>query len=193
MKNNEKEMKFNLQLFADEQGGEGTQPEGQAVDYEQEYKKQMLEIEKLKNAMSKTNSENAEYKRKEIEAKQKELEKMSDDERKAKEFEDLMESNKKLQAQLEEIQIEKEFLGCGFTKEEFDAMKDKKFSISAWGELFKAKTDELTKSITANLMKQTTPIENLGNGTTDGSKTKSDFAKRQELLAKKDTSGKVEL
>ena len=78
MENNKKGF-MNIQLFGDEPTG-ATTPETQNTqppekDYKHEYEKQLMEIEKLKNAISKTNSENAEYKRKE-------LEKMSDDEKK---------------------------------------------------------------------------------------------------------------
>lgn len=193
MNNNKKSI--NLQLFAEgEQTGADTQPDTQPqVDYEQEYKKQAIELERLKNAISKTNSENAEYKRRELEAKEKEIAKLSDEEKRAKEFDDLKKSNEELQTQLKQIQTEKEFLGCGFTKEEFESMTEKGFTIAAWGELFKAKLEENTKSVTANLIKGTTSKENMGDGTANSSKTKSGFASFQEKESKRTANGKVEL
>ena len=95
-----------------------------SIDYEKEYQKQAMEIERLKNAISKTNSENAEYKRKE-------LEKMSDEEKKAKELQDLIDSKTKIEAELQEMKLEKEIYAKGFTDDECAKLKKSGVSVSA--------------------------------------------------------------
>lgn len=174
---------INLQFFADNEGAttpttnsdpQTQQPTTPSVDYEQEYKKQAMEIERLKNAISKTNSENAEYKRKE-------LEKMSDEEKKAKELQDLIDSKTKIEAELQEMKLEKEIYAKGFTDDECAKLKKSGVSVSAiscFAEILKARIEENTKNVKATLIKDTTPVEKLGKGTTEN--PLSDFAKFQK-------------
>lgn len=186
---------INLQFFADNEGAttpttnsdpQTQQPTTPSVDYEQEYKKQAMEIERLKNAISKTNSENAEYKRKE-------LEKMSDEEKKAKELQDLIDSKTKIEAELQEMKLEKEIYAKGFTDAECDKLKKSGVpvgAISCFAEILKARIEENTKNVKATLIKDTTPNEKLGKGTTEP--TMSDFAKFQKTEQAKTQSKKVE-
>lgn len=186
---------INLQFFADNEGAttpttnsdpQTQQPTTPSVDYEQEYKKQVMEIERLKNAISKTNSENAEYKRKE-------LEKMSDEEKKAKELQDLIDSKKKIETELQEMKLEKEIYAKGFTDAECDKLKKSGVpvgAISCFAEILKARIEENTKNVKATLIKDTTPNEKLGKGTTEP--TMSDFAKFQKTEQAKTQSKKVE-
>ena len=174
---------INLQFFADNEGAttpttnsdpQTQQPTTPSVDYEQEYKKQAMEIERLKNAISKTNSENAEYKRKE-------LEKMSDEEKKAKELQDLIDSKTKIEAELQEMKLEKEIYAKGFTDDECAKLKKSGVSVSAiscFAEILKARIEENTKNVKATLIKDTTPVEKLGKGTTEN--PLSHFAKFQK-------------
>lgn len=174
---------INLQFFADNEGAttpttnsdpQTQQPTTPSVDYEQEYKKQVMEIERLKNAISKTNSENAEYKRKE-------LEKMSDEEKKAKELQDLIDSKTKIEAELQEMKLEKEIYAKGFTDDECAKLKKSGVSVSAiscFADILKARIEENTKNVKATLIKDTTPVEKLGKGTTEN--PLSDFAKFQK-------------
>ena len=183
MKNLNKMGAINYQLFADQEGAttpttnsdsQTQQPTTPSVDYEQEYKKQAMEIERLKNAISKTNSENAEYKRKE-------LEKMSDEEKKAKELQDLIDSKTKIEAELQEMKLEKEIYAKGFTDDECAKLKKSGVSVSAiscFAEILKARIEENTKNVKASLIKDTTPVEKLGKGTTEN--PMSDFAKFQK-------------
>ena len=141
---------INLQFFADNEGAttpttnsdpQTQQPTTPSVDYEQEYKKQAMEIERLKNAISKTNSENAEYKRKE-------LEKMSDEEKKAKELQDLIDSKTKIEAELQEMKLEKEIYAKGFTDDECAKLKKSGVSVNAiscFADILKARIEENTK------------------------------------------------
>lgn len=174
---------INLQFFADNEGAttpttnsdpQTQQPTTPSVDYEQEYKKQVMEIERLKNAISKTNSENAEYKRKE-------LEKMSDEEKKAKELQDLIDSKTKIEAELQEMKLEKEIYAKGFTDDECAKLKKSGVSVNAiscFADILKARIEENTKNVKATLIKDTTPVEKLGKGTTEN--PLSDFAKFQK-------------
>lgn len=151
-----------------------------SVDYEQEYKKQSLEIEKLKNAISKTNSENAEYKRKE-------LEKMSAEEKSARELQDLMESNKKMEAELRTMKLEKDLLANGFTGEESEKLINSNFAIKDIADIIKAKVDEAVKSAKAELLKGTTTTPPMGSSATNNSaKTKAQQIAEKEIGA--DTS-----
>lgn len=154
-------------------------------DYKHEYEKQLLEIEKLKNAISKTNSENAEYKRKE-------LDKMTDDEKKAKEFQDLVESNNKMEAELKQMRLEKDLLANGFSAEESDKLIKGNFAVKDIADILKVRLEEQAKSIKAEMLKNTTPEAPMGNGTTTDPKQKSEFAKFQAQQEKNKTQGKVE-
>lgn len=155
-------------------------------DYKHEYEKQLLEIEKLKNAISKTNSENAEYKKKE-------LAKMTDDEKKAKEYQDLVDSANQMKAELEQMKLEKSLLANGFTTEESEKLIKANISISdmkVLTDIIKEKVEMAVKSAKAEMIKDTTPSSPMGKGTANGD-AKSDFQKYQE--SKKTSTTRVEL
>ena len=152
-------------------------------DYKHEYEKQLMEIEKLKNAISKTNSENAEYKKKE-------LAKMSDDEKRAREYEELVEAKNKMEAEIRTMKLEKELLAEGFTVEESEKLITSNFAVKTIAEIVKAKVELAVKSAKAEGIKDTTPNSPLGNGTAKGTE-KSDFAKYQETKQK--TNNEVKL
>lgn len=188
MENNKKGF-MNIQLFGDEPTG-ATTPETQNTqqpekDYKHEYEKQLMEIEKLKNAISKTNSENAEYKRKE-------LEKMSDDEKRQKEYQELVDSNNALAEELRIIKLEKEIMSEGFSAEECKELIDSKFAPKTLANILKARVEVAVKSAGASQLKDGTPNTPMGNGVNTGEE-KSDFAKRQEARASQNSSNKVEL
>ena len=148
-------------------------------DYKHEYEKQLMEIEKLKNAISKTNSENAEYKKKE-------LAKMSDDEKKAKEYQDLVDSANQMKAELAQMKLEKDLLANGFTTEESEKLIKANISIGdmkVLTDIIKEKVDLAVKSAKAELIKDTTPSSPMGNGTTKGD-GESDFKKHQKSKQK---------
>lgn len=179
---------MNIQLFGEDPQG-ATTPETQNTqvpekDYKHEYEKQLLEIEKLKTAISKTNSENAEYKRKE-------LDKMTDDEKKAKELQDLIDSKNKMEAEIKQMKLEKDLLANGFTAEESAKLINSNFSVKDIAEIIKEKVDLAVKSAKAEMIKGTTPSAQMGNGTADGKNEKSDFQKYQESKTK--TNNEVKL
>lgn len=152
-------------------------------DYKHEYEKQLMEIEKLKNAISKTNSENAEYKKKE-------LAKMSDDEKRAREYEELVEAKNKMEAEIRTMKLEKELLAEGFTVEESEKLITSNFAVKSIAEIVKSKVELAVKSAKAEGIKDTTPNSPLGKGTSDAQE-KSAFQLRQE--SKNKTNNRVEL
>ena len=180
--------KFNLQLFADEQQGattpttdNGTTPPTQSIDYESEYKKMVAERDALKTEMEKQKGLKDKYATENAEYKKKELEKMSDEEKKAKELQDLIDSKKKIETELQEMKLEKEIYAKGFTDDECAKLKKSGVSVNAiscFADILKARIEENTKNVKATLIKDTTPVEKLGKGTTEN--PLSDFAKFQK-------------
>ena len=169
-----------------------TPTDTQPIDYEAEYKKMVAErdsfkaeAEKQKQMKDKYATENAEYKRKD-------LEKMSDDEKKAKEYQDLVAKSEQLATELKTMKLEKEALENGFTKDETEKLIKGNFSIKDIAEILNTRLEANTKSVTAGLMKKTTPSEPVGNAAT-GSQKQNDFVAFQKREAEKRTSGKVEL
>lgn len=140
-----------------------TQPQ---FDIESEYKKVLAErdsykaeAEKQKGLKDKYANENASYKKKE-------LDKMSDDEKKAKELQDIMDENKLVKAELQQMKLEKEILASGFTAEECDKLMKGNMAVGVFAEILKARLEENTKSVKASLIKSSTPDAPLGNGST---------------------------
>lgn len=160
-----------------------TETQAPEKDYKHEYEKQLMEIEKLKNAISKTNSENAEYKKKE-------LAKMSDDEKKAKEHEELVNSANQMKEELAKMKLEKEFLANGFTTEETAKLIESSSSPKAIAEIIKAKVELAIKSAKAEAIKEGTTQQPMGNGTSSEG-GKSPFQKFQE--SQKQKTNRVEI
>ena len=189
MENNNKKSWMNIQLFGEGEGAQAPSGEPQdptpSVNYEEAYKKQVAEIARLKESISKTNSENAEYKRKE-------MERMSDEERKAKELQDLISSKEALEAELKNIRIKQDILDNGFTPAECEKLVKGNLSVKDFAEIMKARLDENTKSVTAGLIKKTTPATPMGDGSGSAkTQEKSAFQLRQE--SNRRTTNKVEL
>ena len=186
---NNKKRSMNIQLFAEADGANaqdnngGTQP---SIDYESEYKKMLAEIdsykaevEKQKGLKDKYASENADYKKKE-------LAKMSDDEKKAKEYQDLVDSANQMKAELAQMKLEKDLLANGFTTEESEKLIKANISIGdmkVLTDIIKEKVDLAVKSAKAELIKDTTPSSPMGN--TDGKAQPLSYAER---LAKQNMS-----
>jgi len=191
MENNNKKSWMNIQLFGDGEGAQtpnegGPQdPTQQGVNFEEQCKRQAAEIEKLKAAISKTNSENANYKKKE-------MERMSDEERKAKEIQDILARNDALEAELKTMKQKQEILDNGFTSAECEKLMKGNLSIKDFAEILKARLEENTKSVTAGLVKQTTPATPKGDGIgSANAPTKTAFQLRQESQTR--AKNKVEL
>ena len=170
--------------------GAGTQQ--QPVDYEKEFKALTEKYNSLNNdyikksdAYDKVSSENADYKRKE-------RDKLSDEQKKAQELQDLIDGKNKIEAELKQMRLEKDLLANGFTADECTKLIDGNFAVKDIADILKARLELQEKSIRASLIKDTTPSQPMGNGTTNDSKGKSDFKKFQEEQFKKQTTGKVE-
>ena len=125
-------------------------------------------------------TENAEYKRK-AEAQ------MSDDEKKAKELQDLIDGKKSLEAEVAKLKLERDFSANGFTAEETAKLLDGNFAPKDIADIIKARVDDGVKSAKAESTKNSTAETLLGNGTANKGEAKSDFQKHQESKQSKST------
>ena len=141
------------------------------------------EAKKQKGLKDTYATENAEYKRKEAAQ-------MTDDEKKAKELQDLIDGKKSLEAEVAKLKLEKEFSANGFTAEETAKLIDGNFAPKDIADIIKARVDEGVKSAKAEATKTSTADTLLGNGSAKGD-AKSDFQKHQE--SRQSQSTKVEL
>lgn len=158
----------------------------QEIDYKAEYEKVIAERDGLKTEVDKQKklkdqyaSENAEYKRK-ADAQ------MTEEEKKAKELQEIIDSKNKAEAELAQMRLERECLTNGFTAEETEKLVNGKFAVKDIAEIVKSRVDDAVKSAKAELTKNSTSQELLGKGSADGN-TKSEFQKRQESRQKSST------
>lgn len=128
-------------------------------------------------------TENAEYKRKEAAQ-------MTDDEKKARELQELIDGKKSLEAEVAKLKLERDFSANGFTAEETAKLIDGNFAPKDIADIIKARVDEGVKSAKAEATKSSTAETLLGNGSAKGD-AKSDFQKHQE--SKQIKSTEVEL
>lgn len=163
----------------------------QTFDYESEYKKMLAErdsykaeAEKQKSLKDKYASENADYKKKEID-------KMSAEEKSAKELQELIESNKKYQEQIARFELEKSCTDEGFSADETKKLVESKFSPKVIAEIYAERLKQAQKTFVAETIKNSTPSTPIGNGTGDGSQDKSGFQKFQE--SQKQQNSRVEI
>lgn len=141
------------------------------VDYEAEYKKMVAErdgyraeAEKQKKLKDQYATENAEYKKKSVEN-------MSAEEKRQKEYDELVASNKNFEAELNKLKTERELLANGFTAEESEKLIKDGCPIAlvkTIAEMFNARKTELEKTLKAQLLKETTQTAPMGKGTVGG-------------------------
>lgn len=156
----------------EQNGVVGTQNNTQTqIDFESEYKKVLAErdsykaeAEKQKGLKDKYANENASYKKKE-------LDKMSDEEKRAKEYQELIDAKNTMEAELQQMKLEKEILASGFTAEECDKLMKGNMAVGVFAEILKARLEENTKSVKASLIKSSTPDAPIGNGTAKDTET----------------------
>ncbi len=154
--------------------------------YEQTLKRaETAEAEASKQKGLKDNyaKENAEYKRK-AEAQ------MTDDEKKAKEWQELLDGKANLEAEVAQLKLEKEFVANGFSAEETEKLINGKFAVKDIADIIKARCEEAVKSAKAEATKSSTAETLLGNGSAKGD-VKSDFQKHQESKQKSETIVKL--
>lgn len=138
------------------------------------------EAKKQKGLKDTYATENAEYKRK-AEAQ------MSDDEKKAKELQDLIDGKKSLEAEVAKLKLERDFSANGFSAEETAKLLDGNFAPKDIADIIKARVDDGVKSAKAESTKNSTAETLLGNGTANKGEAKSDFQKHQESKQSKST------
>lgn len=160
---------------------------GTQIDYEAEYNKMVAErdsykaeAEKQKRMKDQYATENADYKKK-AEAQ------MSDEEKRAKEHKELLDSKANLEAEIAKLKLEKEFSANGFSAEETAKLIDGNFAPKDIADIIKARVDEGVKSAKAEATKASTADSLLGNGTANKGDGKSDFQKHQESKQNKST------
>lgn len=196
MANNIKKGSINVQLFAEPQGATTPDNNGAtppSIDYESEYKKVLAErdsykaeAEKQKGLKDKYASENADYKKKEFD-------KLSEDEKKDKAYQDLVEAKNKMEDEIRVMKLEKDLLSNGFSPEQSAKLIKANISIGdmkVLTDIIKEKVDLAVKSAKAEMIKNTTPSSPVGSDTTNGDE-KTGFQKYQASLNK--TNNKVEL
>lgn len=154
--------------------------------YEQTLKRaETAEAEASKQKGLKDNyaKENAEYKRK-AEAQ------MTDDEKKAKEWQELLDGKANLEAEVAQLKLEKEFVANGFSAEETEKLIKGNFAVKDIADIIKARCEEAVKSAKAEATKSSTAETLLGNGSAKGD-VKSDFQKHQESKQKSENIVKL--
>ena len=168
-----------------------TENNGTQIDYEAEYKKMVAErdsykaeAEKQKRMKDQYATENADYKKK-AEAQ------MSDEEKRAKEHKELLDSKANLEAEIAKLKLEKEFSANGLSAEETAKLIDGNFAPKDIADIIKAHVDEGVKSAKAEATKSSTADGLLGNGTANKGDGKSDFQKHQESKAHTETIVKL--
>lgn len=176
--------RFNIQLFAEEAGADAPNTDTQTqIDYESEYRKMLAErdafkaeAEKQKGLKDKYASENAGYKKKE-------LEKMTDDEKKAKEYQELVEAKNQMAEEIRTMKLERDLFANGFTAEESAKLVSSNFAIGdikILTDIIKVRVEEAVKSAKAEGLKSSVQSSPMGNGTADGKVEKTPFQKFQE-------------
>jgi colicin import membrane protein len=160
---------------------------GTQIDYEAEYNKMVAErdsykaeAEKQKRMKDQYATENADYKKK-VEAQ------MSDEEKRAKEHQELLDSKASLEAEIAKLKLERDFSANGFSAEETAKLIDGNFAPKDIADIIKARVDEGVKSAKAEGTKSSTAETLLGNGTANKGEAKSDFQKHQESKQLKST------
>lgn len=153
------------------QGVATTTEQTATIDYEAEYKKMLAErdtykaeAEKQKQMKDKYATENAEYKKKSIES-------LSAEEKRQKEYEELVEREKTLLEKVGRMETEKELFANGFTAEETDKLIKggcPTALVKTIAEMFNARKTELEKTLKAQLLKETTQPAPMGKGTVGG-------------------------
>ena len=141
------------------------------------------EVSKQKGLKDNYAKENAEYKRK-AEAQ------MTDDEKKAKEWQELLDGKANLEAEVAQLKLEKEFVAKGFSAEETEKLIKGNFAVKDIADIIKARCEEAVKSAKAEATKSSTAETLLGNGSAKGD-VKSDFQKHQESKQKSENIVKL--
>lgn len=128
--------------------------------------------------------ENAEYKRKQ-EAQ------MSDEEKRAKEMQELAERAANAEKKMAEMEHRQSGLENGFTADEVAKLVGTGIDFKILKDIIAARVEEAVKSAKAEATKTSTTDPLLGNGTATGGEAKSDFQRHQESKAQTETIVKL--
>lgn len=124
--------------------------------------------------------ENADYKRK-AEAQ------MSDEEKRAKEMQDLIDRATNAEKKMAEMEHRQSGLENGFTADEVEKLSGSNVDFKVLKEIVSARVEEAVKSAKAEGTKSSTTDNLLGKGSADKGEAKSDFQKHQESKQKQST------
>jgi hypothetical protein len=136
-------------------------------------------------------TENADYKRQEVERKKKELDSLPEVERLTKELEAERNARQEADKRFAEMEHKQSGLENGFTADEVAKLVGTNVDFKILKEIVSARVEEAVKSAKAESTKNSTAETLLGNGTANKGEAKSDFQKHQE--SKQSQSTKVEL
>jgi len=157
-----------------------TEPVANKIDYKAEFDKLSAEYQKLKLALDKTNSENADYKRKE-------RERLTDDEKRTLAEQERLEYIKKLEQSNKKFELEKTMLAKGFSQEETNVLvenaSDPKAMAETMADILQARLLNNSKQVKAQILKSNTDIP-------DGSSNSKPLSRKDELLIKLEEANK---
>lgn len=161
-------------------GEPATEPVANKVDYKAEVDKLTAEYQKIKLALEKTNSENADYKRKE-------RERLTDDEKRALAEQERLEYIKKLEQSNRKFELEKTMLAKGFSQDETNILvenaSDPKAMVETMADILQARLQNNEKQVKAQTLKSNTFLP-------DGSLNSKPLSKKEELILKLEEASK---
>ena len=167
----------------------GVQTETQTIDYEKEFKALTDKYNSLNDnymkksdAFDKVSSEVADFKRQQ-------RDNMTKEQQQAEELKEIIENNNKLKAEVKQMRLEKDLLANGFTADESEKLIKGNFAVKDIADIIKARLEASEKSIRAELIKNNTPTQPMGNGNTNTA-TQDSYA---EKLAKSQFEGSDKL
>jgi len=157
-----------------------TEPVANKIDYKAEVDKLTAEYQKLKLALDKTNSENADYKRKE-------RERLTDDEKRTLAEQERLEYIKKLEQSNRKFELEKTMLAKGFSQDETNILvenaSDPKAMAETMADILQARLLNNSKQVKAQILKSNTDIP-------DGSSNSKPLSRKDEILIKLEEANK---
>ena len=157
-----------------------TEPVANKIDYKAEVDKLTAEYQKLKLALDKTNSENADYKRKE-------RERLTDDEKRTLAEQERLEYIKKLEQSNRKFELEKTMLAKGFSQDETNVLvenaSDPKAMAETMADILQARLLNNSKQVKAQILKSNTDIP-------DGSSNSKPLSRKDEVLIKLEEANK---
>ena len=158
----------------------------ETTDYKALYEQTLKRAETAEAEASKQKGLKDTYAKENAEYKRKEAAQLPEEERKAKEWQELLDGKANLEAEVAQLKLEKEFVANGFSAEETEKLIKGNFAVKDIADIIKARCEESVKSAKAEATKSSTAETLLGNGSAKGD-VKSDFQKHQESKQAKST------